>query len=75
MSLAGPADFHQHATAQDFHTCPIHHWIHGAGTGAPAAINLVAFLPLAGCAIPELQKIAPNLWHHSTSSRAPPAIA
>jgi len=74
-ALGGPAEFHQHLTAKDFHACPIHHWTHGADTGAPTWIILAALLPIVGSATPDVLGGASDLSHHPTSSRAPPAIA
>jgi hypothetical protein len=74
-ALGGPGEFHQHATAQDFHACPIHHWTHGAGTGATTSVSVAAPLSIVGSATPGVSGIAPDVWHHPTSSRAPPATA
>ncbi len=74
-AVGGPAEFHQHATAKDFHACPIHHWTHGAGMGAPTCTSVAALLPILGSAPPDVSGDVRDLSHHPTSSRAPPAIA
>ena len=74
-AVGGPAEFHQHPTAKEFHACPIHHWTHGAGTGAPACISVAAVLRIVGSAPPDTSGFAPNVSHHPAASRAPPATA
>ncbi len=74
-AVGGPLEFHHHATAKDYYTCTIHHWMHGAGATEPTCIHLTALLPIVGAATPDLPGLAPDVAHHPTPSRAPPSIA
>ncbi len=75
-AMAGPdAVQHLRTSTQDFHTCALYHWTHGAGSGAPSCISLPVPLPVVGAAASAAVAAAPDVSIHLSSPRAPPSIA